>query len=151
MTAPQRGGANAALMRQTNLNADSALAIALSAEPRTRAAAIFLPTQQAQAWRVQLRSENAAGVTTITVDDRSGAASKQAQLSGDRAAQWIRWIHEGSNAGPLWQILVFLCGVLPTVFIVTGVLIWLRSRAFKRAGLRVQGMPQGTPQAEPAE
>ena len=158
MTAQQRGGFNAPLLRQTNLNADSALAAALKAEPGARAAAIFLPTQQAQAWRVQLRSKDAAGVTTVTVDDRSGGASKIDPLSGDRAAQWIRWIHEGSNAGPVWQVLVFLCGVLPTVFMVTGVLIWLRSRAVKRAGMRAQGLQgtsqetsQETPQAEPAE
>jgi uncharacterized iron-regulated membrane protein len=151
MTAQQRGGFNAPLLRQTNLNADSALAAALNAEPGTQAAAIFLPTQQAQSWRVQLRSENAAGVMTVMIDDRSGAANKVVPLSGDRAAQWIRWIHEGSNAGLLWQVLVFLCGVLPTAFMITGVLIWLRSRAVKRVGMLAQGMPQGTPQTEPAE
>lgn len=151
MTAPQRGGFNAPVMRQPNLNADNALSAALTAEPGTRAAAIFLPAQQTQVWRVQLRSENAAGVTTILVDDRSGAARKQVQLPGDRVALWIRWIHEGSNAGPLWQLLVFLCGALPSAFLVTGILIWLRSRAIKRVGSRSRGVPQGAPQAEPAE
>ena len=67
------------------------------------------------------------------VDDRSGAVTKVTPQSGDRIAQWIRWIHEGSHSGVLWQFLVFLCGVLPTGFAVTGTMIWLRSRKAKAA------------------
>ena len=37
------------------------------------------------------------------VDDRSGTASPVTLLSGDRTALWIRWIHEGSHSGVLWQ------------------------------------------------
>ena len=54
------------------------------------------------------------------VDDRSGASQRGDPLAGDRAAQWIRWIHEGSHSGLLWQFVVFLTGVFPTVFVVTG-------------------------------
>ncbi len=49
-------------------------------------------------------------------------------LAGDRAAQWMRWIHEGSHSGPVWQFVVFLTGVFPLVFAVTGVIMWLRGR-----------------------
>ena len=50
----------------------------------------------------------------------------------------------------LWQVVVFICGILPTLFVVTGALIWLRSRgpapksAVAPAGLAV-------PQVEAAE
>ena len=105
-----------------------------------RAAAVFLPTQQNQAWRIQLRSPDSEALTTVMVDDRSGALTKVTPQSGDKIAQWIRWIHEGSHSGLIWQILVFLCGVLPTVFAITGTMIWLRSRSAKAAaGAQLSG------------
>jgi uncharacterized iron-regulated membrane protein len=76
------------------------------------------------------------------VDDRSGAITRQRDpLAGDRAAQWIRWIHEGSHSGPVWQCVVFLTGVCPLVFAVTGVIMWWRGRRLRRsvAGNRAIG------------
>jgi uncharacterized iron-regulated membrane protein len=67
------------------------------------------------------------------VDDRSGNVERQpAPLAGDRAAQWIRWIHEGSHSGPVWQFAVFLTGVFPLVFAVTGVIMWWRGRRARK-------------------
>jgi len=145
MTPPQRGGLNAPLLASPRLDADRALAAALDGTPGARAAAIFLPSQATAAWRVQLRGPG--GDTTVLVDDRSGAATKVTPLSGDKVAQWVRWIHEGSHTGLVWRILVFICGILPTVFVVTGTMIWLRSRRAKAldSGLAV------TPQMEAAE
>ena len=142
MTPQQRGGINAPLMRETNLNIDAALASALGNEPDARAAAIFVPTQQTQAWRVQLRTENSECLTAVMVDDRNGAASKVVRLQGDRIAQWIRWIHEGSHSGVLWQVVVFVCGLLPTLFAITGLLIWLRRRRLKAPQLEGRAVPQ---------
>ena len=52
---------------------------------------------------------------------------------GDRATAWIRWIHEGSHSGPIWAVIVFLTGIFPTVFAVTGITMWLRKRADRKA------------------
>jgi uncharacterized iron-regulated membrane protein len=145
LTPQQRGGFNVPLLRTVNLTPDAALLAALNAEPGSQAAAIFAPTQQNNAWRIQLRTPDTAAVTTIMVDDKSGAASKMAQLGGDRIALWIRWIHEGSHSGTIWQAIVFICGLLPTLFTITGVLIWLRSRRIRRStagGGRAAGGPQ---------
>ena len=133
ITPQQRGGFNVPLLRTVNLTVDAALDAAIKADPGSQPAAIFAPTQQNNAWRVQLRSPNMAGVMTVLVDDRTGAASKSAQLSGDRIALWIRWIHEGSHSGTIWQVIVFVCGLLPTLFTITGIMIWLRSHAFEEA------------------
>jgi uncharacterized iron-regulated membrane protein len=81
---------------------------------------------------VQLRDPQTGGMTTMMLDERSGALTPVPQLSGDRAAQLIRGLHDGSRGGALWQVLVFVCGVLPTVFVITGVMIWLRSRSRPR-------------------
>jgi uncharacterized iron-regulated membrane protein len=149
MTPQQRGGFGVPLLQNVNLTVDAALGAALAGEQGAQPAAIFVPTQQNNAWRVQLRVPDTPGVTTIMVDDRSAAVSKVAQLPGDRIALWIRWIHEGSHSGPVWQIIVFISGLLPTLFAVTGLLIWLRKRRNRRAG--VEDRTAGVPQLDAAE
>jgi uncharacterized iron-regulated membrane protein len=133
MSPQQRGGFAAPLLRQTRLGIDQALEAALAAVPDGRAAAIFLPTQQSQAWRAQLRQADVELRVTVMVDDRSGTATVSPPLPGDRVAALIRGIHEGSRGGPVWQAVVFLCGIFPLVFAVTGIAIWLQRRARRAA------------------
>jgi uncharacterized iron-regulated membrane protein len=79
-------------------------------------------------WRVQLR-DSADELITVTVDDRSSSVRRLPDpLAGNRAAQWIRWIHDGSRGGPVWQFVLFLTGVFPVVFAFTGLLMWWRGR-----------------------
>jgi len=126
--------------RHTALTADRALELARAAAPAARPAAILLPVAGGRdaaqgpppVWRVQLRTTS--GDTTVLVDDRSGEARPQpAPLSGDAAAQWIRWLHEGSHSGTVWRLVVLLTGLAPTLFSVTGVIMWLRYRRRRKA------------------
>lgn len=137
---------------QTALTADRALEIARQAEPDARPLTVFVPSEArggrgaGPAWRVQLTRPGGETVT-VTVDDRSGkAAAVIAPKSGDRAASWIRWIHEGSHSGPVWAVIVFLTGVFPTIFAITGVVMWLRRRANRK-----QLMVKSRPALRPAE
>src|SRR5262249_54068807 len=143
-----------AIARDARLTPDGALAAALATQPGARPVVIFLPTVAANAnergrargaepenrgegardtgpvWRVQLRGGSDGEITTVTIDDRSGATQRlPTPLAGDRAAQWVRWIHEGSHSGPVWQFIVFLTGVFPLVFVVTGATMWWRGRS----------------------
>lgn len=149
VTPPQRGGFNAPLLRETGLTADKAMAAALSAEAGAQVVAIFAPTQPSQTWRVQMLRPDMAGSFTVLVDDRDGAVRPITQHAGDRILLWIRWIHEGSNSGLAWKLIVFVCGLLPTVLTVTGVVMWWRGRAVKRAKRDLR-LP-ATPKAHPAE
>jgi uncharacterized iron-regulated membrane protein len=82
---------------------------------------------------VQLRNALSGETATVMVDDRSGNVERlPGPLAGDRAAQWIRWIHEGSHSGPIWQFAVFLTGIFPLVFAVTGVIMWWRGRRTRK-------------------
>eukprot|EP01043_Picozoa_sp_COSAG02_P036739 COSAG02_NODE_2711_length_8184_cov_2.388002_6_plen_407_part_00 len=152
-----RGFAGDVALR-TNLTADRALEAARQIEPAAKPVVVFLPTvtnargpqagagpnQPPQsergggraagpAWRVQM-ARGDTDVITVMVDDRSGVATPApAAQSGDRAASWIRWIHEGSHTGPVWKLLVLLTGVFPSIFAVTGVIMWLRRRANRKA------------------
>jgi uncharacterized iron-regulated membrane protein len=37
-------------------------------------------------------------------------------------------MHSGQGLGPIWKVLVFLTGLLPALFAVTGILMWLKRR-----------------------
>ena len=151
VTPPQRGGFAVPLLREPRLDLDRALGLArqnLASQnlashdaARMRLAANFLPNRQSQVWRVQLRSGKGDGLATILVDDRTDAVTVVKPMAGDRIAQWIRWIHEGSHAGALWQTVVFLCGLLPSLFAITGLMIWLRSRRTNEDGQAIAGVP----------
>jgi uncharacterized iron-regulated membrane protein len=151
----------AAIVEKPNLTPDEALRLAQVVEPSARPATLFLPTEPnrrpvaegreggkgsggkareadkgrdapSPSWRVQLRNA-ADDLITVTVDDRSGAVRRLPDpLAGNRAAQWIRWIHDGSRGGPVWQFIVFLTGVFPVVFAFTGILMWLRGRRARK-------------------
>lgn len=156
MNPPGPRGFAGDVAQRTNLSADRALEAARQIESAARPVMIFLPTvtnargpqagpnqpQQSErgggraagpAWRVQM-ARGDTEVVTVMVDDRSGAATlAPSAQSGDRAASWIRWIHEGSHTGPVWKFLVLLTGVFPPIFAVTGVIMWLKRRANRKA------------------
>jgi uncharacterized iron-regulated membrane protein len=159
-----RGGFNAKIAPRTALTPDRALEIAQQAEPTGRAMALFLPTISPQrnvagggergprtadgtlSWRIQMTRSDGSEPVTLTVDDGSGRTTAlPAPQGGDRAARWVRWIHEGSHSGPVWASIVFLTGVFPTVFAVTGIIMWLRKRASRKA------MRPAAAQLRPAE
>jgi uncharacterized iron-regulated membrane protein len=130
-----RGGFGGQVAQHTALAVVRAVDIARKSAPNAEPTALFLPVQQRGEanvnWRMEMRGRDDA--FTVTVDDQSGQAKVIAPQSGDRAAAWIRWIHEGSHSGPLWAAVVFLTGIFPTVFAVTGIMMWLRKRSDRRA------------------
>lgn len=134
-----RGGFAAQVARQTALTPDQALDIALGSAPGATPVALFLPVQSrgergaASVWRVQISQSGSGETATVTIDDRSAKATTAVAQSGDRGASWIRWIHEGSHSGAIWSFVVFLTGLFPTIFAVTGVIMWLRVRAGRKA------------------
>jgi len=140
---PQGQRGFAAPIRQTAMTADGALEAGLKSAPGARAAVLFLPVAArgegaaAPTWRVQLLNDGETA--TVLVNDRTGETVRTpAPLSGDRAAQWIRWLHEGSHSGGLWRLVVFATGIFPAVFGITGVIMWLRGRRNRKALLKLR-------------
>jgi uncharacterized iron-regulated membrane protein len=127
ITEQQRGGGGPQAVANTQLSPSEIYNIA-TARPNSAVTAIFFPSPQAGAWRVQLREEGKSEPTTILINDRSGTVSTVEPLAGDRIAFWIRWLHEGSHAGAIWRLIVFVTGLMPAVLGVTGILVWLRQR-----------------------
>src|SRR5262249_33627090 len=130
-----RGGAGGQIAQHTMLTADRAVDIARKSASNAVPTALFLPVQQRGEaglnWRVEMKGRD--NTFAVTIDDQSGQAKVVVPQSGDRAAAWIRWIHEGSHSGPLWAAIVFLTGIFPTIFAITGIMMWLRKRSDRKA------------------
>jgi hypothetical protein len=45
----------------------------------------------------------------------------------------MRQVHDGADMGLVWRWIITIAGVAPTVLGVTGVVMWLRRRARRRA------------------
>jgi uncharacterized iron-regulated membrane protein len=147
---------------QPALTPERTLAAARALQPGAEPVALFLAaaagggerrgagaaSAQSAVWRVQLRGP-AGGLVTVRVDDQTGTAQRLPDpLAGDRAAQWIRWLHEGSNTGPVWRVVVFLTGIFPPIFAVTGVVMWLRGRRQRKLLARTRVREAGLQAAE---
>jgi uncharacterized iron-regulated membrane protein len=48
---------------------------------------------------------------------------------GERILAWQHAVHAGQALGWVWKLLVFLCGLLPLLFAVSGVTMWRLRRA----------------------
>jgi len=171
MTPPGQRPGFGAVVREARLTPEAAVSAALMPEPGAQVAVIFLPIAGASTsgrdrargaeqgssevprengprWRVQLRVAGSGEIVTAMVDDASGAVERPpGPLAGDRAASWMRWIHDGSRGGPLWQVAVFLTGIAPAVFAVTGVVMWWRGRRARKAGATIPAAGERSLQA----
>ena len=141
----QRRNLNGPVARNPALTPDRALELALAAEPSARPAALFLPVSTgggrrsedsaaAPVWRIQVRTPDVVQPATLLINDHTSAVERLPDpAAGDRVAQWMRWIHDGQRGGIVWQIFVFLTGILPLVFGITGVVMWWRGRQRRKA------------------
>jgi uncharacterized iron-regulated membrane protein len=90
--------------------------------------AIGWPTDVAPAWRVSLK-----GAGEVLVDDATGersTGSRRSDGSQDKALL-ARSLHDGTGMGPVWQAVIFIGGLMPTVLAVTGIVMWWRTRRWR--------------------
>jgi uncharacterized iron-regulated membrane protein len=43
----------------------------------------------------------------------------------------MRRIHDGNGMGLVWQIIIFLGGLIPAALAVTGIIMWWRARQWR--------------------
>ncbi|MBL8549465.1 MAG: PepSY domain-containing protein [Hyphomonadaceae bacterium] len=128
-------------LARTNLTIDQAADAALGAAPGAMLVAINLPTggrgDAAPSWRVQVRRAGAETPVNVQVSDETGEARVQGERGppnpATQVARLMRRIHDGVDMGLPWQIIIFLGGWAPAVLGYTGIWMWLRRRAARRA------------------
>lgn len=122
------------------MSLDAALALARDAVPGAEATFIMPAGRPEQPIRVGMRrSGERPGGPAITVFLDPFAPSviqvrdpKNFTLA-ETVMAWQHALHEGTGLGPVWKLLVFGSGFLPLLFVVTGVTMWLKKRATRRA------------------
>jgi uncharacterized iron-regulated membrane protein len=121
-------------LAQPQTTAESAVAAALAAVPGARVTTLNTPTVgDRPAWRIEL-----AGGRQVRVDDATGKAKLgPARTAGeggrDPLSAWMRKVHDGGDTPLLWRLVITLAGLAPTVLGLSGLVMWLRRRARRRA------------------
>ena len=126
-TNPQgpRGGASVALQDGKIIGATEAVIAAEKALPGAQLRSITIPARPDQPISVQFLSHGAINAT-VAVNPYTGAVLQVR----DPSENWVAWqrpVHQGS-LNPVWKFLVFLSGLVPSLFVVTGLIMWARKR-----------------------
>jgi len=109
----------------SRIGADAAAALALKAVPDSRLRSITLPAAPDQPITVALVA-HAAINASVTIDPYRAQVVSVRDPSASFLA-WQRPVHQGL-LGPVWKFLVFLSGFLPLLFVVTGLVMWVKKR-----------------------
>ena len=115
-------------LAQTHLTPDAALAAAQPLAGTARLTGITWPTDRSPDWK--LAYDN---VGEVAVNDTTGAATAPQRAGGGPQRPLMRRWHDGTGMGPVWQVLIFLGGIIPAILAVTGLVMWWRSRGWKKA------------------
>lgn len=114
----------------TALSADAALAAA-QASATGPLVSVGWPTEQAPEWKIAYAREG--GSAEVAVDDSTGEVTPPRPPRPETNARLMRRLHDGSGMGLVWQILVFIGGIIPAILAITGIVMWLRSRGWRAA------------------
>lgn len=110
----------------TPIGPAQALALARTALPDATPVSISMPARRNQTIAVNMLADGAVGAS-VYVDPWRARVVTVRDPSGSFLA-WQRPLHQGAGLGPVWRALVFLTGFVPTLFVVTGVVMWLKKR-----------------------
>ena len=107
------------------LGPTEALIAATAAVPGLRPVSIIMPGRPDRPIIVNYLSHDAVGAALV-VDPYRGKVLGIRDAS-EHFLAWMRPVHQGS-LGPVWRFLVFLSGLVPTLFVVTGITMWWKKR-----------------------
>jgi len=127
------------------LGATEAVIAAEHAVPGLEPRSVTVPAVPDQPISVSYLSHDAIAAT-VYVDPYRGTVVGKRDPSGSFMA-WMRPVHQGS-LGVVWKFLVFLSGLVPTLFVITGVVMWAKKR--QRHVPMSEPLPEALAEGEPA-
>ncbi|MGQ7792843.1 PepSY-associated TM helix domain-containing protein [Faunimonas sp. B44] len=136
------------LAEAERIGIEAAMGLAEAAVPSATPGAVRLPVRPQDPYRVLLRrGTHGHGVPGITVFvDPWRAAVMEIRdprnyTAGEFIMAWQHALHGGAGLGWAWKLAVFLSGLLPLLFVVTGFSMWL----IKRGNRRRASIPRPVP------
>jgi len=107
------------------LGATEAVMAAATEVPNLKLRSVAIPGRPDQPITVSYLSNGAINASML-IDPYSGKVLLKRDNS-ERFLAWMRPVHDGS-LGAVWKFLVFLSGLVPTLFVVTGLVMWWKKR-----------------------
>jgi uncharacterized iron-regulated membrane protein len=107
------------------LGATEAVIAATATVPDLKPRTVTLPGRPGQPITVNYLSNGAINAVVL-VDSTTGKVLLKRDNS-DQFLAWMRPVHDGT-LGAVWRFLVFLSGLVPTLFVVTGLIMWWKKR-----------------------
>lgn len=130
----------------TPMALDAMAALARQAVPDAALAMVAMPFRPGQAARVRFHVPDAAAgapMIAVMIDPWRGKVLSVQDPRRLRTTDWIttwqRPLHEGGGLGAVWRFLVFLSGLLPLLFAITGISMWWLKRRARAAALNRRG------------
>jgi len=112
-------------MDSKRLGPTEAVIAAATAVPGIKPRTITIPARPDQPISVNYRSHDAVNAA-VMIDPYSGKVLMVRDAS-ERFLAWMRPVHDGTLNG-VWRFLVFLSGLVPSLFVVTGLIMWWKKR-----------------------
>lgn len=106
------------------LSVQAVVALGARVEPAARLRTIVWPTANHADWTLAYATQP---MRMVTVADDSGTAAAVVDR-GPVLARWVRRLHDGTDMGTAWRLLLFATGLVPLVLAATGVAMWWRGR-----------------------
>ncbi len=120
----------------SQLTPGAAVAAAQERMPHARASRLSLPAKDGQPYEVRVRQpgelRHGPGATRISIDSGDGQVLRVIDPLAAQGGDWffstMYPLHTGEAFGLAGRILVSVAGVMPLVFFVTGLVVWIRFR-----------------------
>ncbi|HKQ45079.1 MAG TPA: PepSY-associated TM helix domain-containing protein [Rhizomicrobium sp.] len=111
---------------------DAALLIAQKQMPGAQVRSVTIPASPTQTYSVAMASRFGTTATFYINPYTSQVAAVRDPANKGGADSFMalqRPMHDGQgNLGPVWEFLVFLSGLVPLLFVITGTIMWLKKR-----------------------
>lgn len=146
---------NASEKDAPRIDTGAAMAAAQARYPEGRVSRIGIPGKPGQPFEVRLRQpgelRHGPGATRVSVDAGSGVVLRAIDPLSARGGDWIVStlypLHTGEAFGLAGRILVSVAGLLPLLFFVTGLVVWIK---FRRKPAKPKAPPEALPLVAPS-
>ena len=137
--APRPKGPDRAMLMRARPLAETQTPLRVAVEHARTAApgtlrAIAWPTDQKPEWAIEIAAKGPPATVTVADADGSAKLAPRAERQGPprpTIARLMRQIHDGQGTPFIWQLIVFLGGIIPTALAVTGIIMWWRARNWR--------------------